>query len=192
MRARPRQRRGFTLIELLVVIAIIAILAAILFPVFAQAREKARQTACMSNMKQIGSAYIMYAQDYDEALVPGCNWNAGYSQQTDRRSYWDGLLDPYVKNLALGIQLLHTTEKLNHKIYNVGGGKAVPNRDLVAAIKHVVPDAQIQLQPGRSPRYRPDSHMDLTRLETDTGYKPKYDLQTAVGEYIDWLRTNPA
>ena len=57
---------GFTLIELLVVIAIIAILAAILFPVFAQAREKARQTACLSNMKQIGTSAMMYTQDYDE------------------------------------------------------------------------------------------------------------------------------
>ena len=61
---------GFTLIELLVVIAIIAILAAILFPVFAQAREKARQTACLSNVKQVGLGLMMYAQDYDEVL-PG-------------------------------------------------------------------------------------------------------------------------
>src|ERR1051326_2967023 len=67
----PRTRsHGFTLIELLVVIAIIAILAAILFPVFAQAREKARQTACLSNAKQIGLACRMYAQDYDEVNVP--------------------------------------------------------------------------------------------------------------------------
>src|ERR1041385_5074124 len=62
---RRRSRHGFTLIELLVVIAIIAILAAILFPVFAQVREKARQTTCSSNLKQIGTAFAMYVQDYD-------------------------------------------------------------------------------------------------------------------------------
>jgi prepilin-type N-terminal cleavage/methylation domain-containing protein len=61
-----QERPGFTLIELLVVIAIIAILAAILFPVFAQARESARQATCLSNMKQIGTASMMYVQDYDE------------------------------------------------------------------------------------------------------------------------------
>ena len=63
-------RRGFTLIELLVVIAIIAILAAILFPVFARAREKARQASCLSNTKQISLGILMYAQDYDETMVP--------------------------------------------------------------------------------------------------------------------------
>jgi prepilin-type N-terminal cleavage/methylation domain-containing protein len=64
------RRHGFTLIELLVVIAIIAILAAILFPVFAQARHKARVTVCVSRMKQLGAAWIMYAQDYDEVYSP--------------------------------------------------------------------------------------------------------------------------
>lgn len=63
------KRKAFTLIELLVVIAIIAILAAILFPVFAQAREKARMTGCVSNTKQIGLAHNMYLQDYDETFV---------------------------------------------------------------------------------------------------------------------------
>jgi prepilin-type N-terminal cleavage/methylation domain-containing protein len=85
MSTRTR-RRAFTLIELLVVIAIIAILAAILFPVFARAREKARQAACMSNLKQIGLAMMQYAQDYDQYMYPltgrgfnfpGCNVSGG-------------------------------------------------------------------------------------------------------------------
>lgn len=76
-------RRAFTLIELLVVIAIIAILAAILFPVFAQARQKARQVACLSNLKQVGTGLMMYTQDYDEVL-PG-NSTLGTNGLTDPR-----------------------------------------------------------------------------------------------------------
>jgi len=86
-------RRGFTLIELLVVIAIIAILASILFPVFARAREKARQTSCLSNMKQIGLATQMYAEDYDECL-PLYDYDTG----TDVWIYWMQEIHPYVKN----------------------------------------------------------------------------------------------
>ena len=74
MRTTRATRSGFTLIELLVVIAIIAILAAILFPVFAQAREKARQATCVSNMKQMGSAFAMYVQDYDGTFPLVAYW----------------------------------------------------------------------------------------------------------------------
>lgn len=96
-------KRGFTLIELLVVIAIIAILAAILFPVFAQAREKARAVSCLSNTKQMGTGVLMYAQDYDEAVLPwltcgpataGC---AGADPDRAGR-FWSGKMQPYVKN----------------------------------------------------------------------------------------------
>lgn len=85
IRTRPTQsNRAFTLIELLVVIAIIAILAAILFPVFAKAREKARQTSCASNEKQLGVALLQYTQDFDEDLPCGTNGgteNAGWAGQ---------------------------------------------------------------------------------------------------------------
>lgn len=86
-------RSGFTLIELLVVIAIIAILAAILFPVFAQAREKARQSACMSNLKQIGIAANMYAQDYDDTFVGSIT----ESSPSANIFFWQ-ILPPYIQN----------------------------------------------------------------------------------------------
>ena len=98
------RRRGFTLIELLVVIAIIAILAAILFPVFAQAREKARQTSCLSNMKQWGTASAMYTQDYDEMFTPPFMYQAPRAQQgCANLQWWDYLLQPYVKNNQIAI-----------------------------------------------------------------------------------------
>jgi len=102
-------RRGFTLIELLVVIAIIAILAAILFPVFARAREKARQTSCLSNMKQISLGIVMYAQDYDETMVR--NATAVYDFEApdgtpihivpQSAMLWMYLTYPYVKNVDI-------------------------------------------------------------------------------------------
>jgi prepilin-type N-terminal cleavage/methylation domain-containing protein/prepilin-type processing-associated H-X9-DG protein len=122
MMNRTRISKGFTLIELLVVIAIIAILAAILFPVFAQARAKARQISCLSNMNQIGKATLMYVQDYDEQFYPhrfNCPGPGAASVCTQYldgngnflpeakifggtasawRYYWCYIIQPYVKN----------------------------------------------------------------------------------------------
>ena len=110
------KRRGFTLIELLVVIAIIAILAAILFPVFAKAREKARQTSCLSNLKQLGLGMIMYAQDYDEtftsigyandlwydANLGAFNSNNAANPPAGMNYHgWAAVILPYVKNTQI-------------------------------------------------------------------------------------------
>src|SRR5947208_4476386 len=89
------QRRAFTLIELLVVIAIIAILAAILFPVFAQARAKARAISCTSNLKQMGLAWSMYAQDYDERTLP---WAPGTLNIGTNTIWLQDMLQAYSKN----------------------------------------------------------------------------------------------
>jgi prepilin-type N-terminal cleavage/methylation domain-containing protein/prepilin-type processing-associated H-X9-DG protein len=94
-------RKGFTLIELLVVIAIIAILASILFPVFSRAREKARESACLSNLKQIGVAVMMYASDYDDFLPLANEYPAKTSTNPSHMEGPPSLMDiiyPYVKN----------------------------------------------------------------------------------------------
>ena len=104
---QAQKRSGFTLIELLVVIAIIAILAAILFPVFAQARGQARKTACLNNAKQWATSQMMYQQDYDEAFVPFVSYGAPLLRDvgTVYRDYqpWMELLKPYTKSRDIAI-----------------------------------------------------------------------------------------
>lgn len=112
-------RRGFTLIELLVVIAIIAILAAILFPVFARAREKARQAGCSSNLKQLQLAVLMYAQDYDELLpneqytMPGGDGNTYLVD-----ACWRSVIYPYVKNAQLFICGSHRPDTSTYALFD--------------------------------------------------------------------------
>ncbi len=124
--------QGFTLIELLVVIAIIAILAAILFPVFARAREKARQTSCLNNMKQLGLGMLMYAQDYDEmfcALGGGRGWiydppvpgHPDFNRHPDHDppyiDSWANLIYPYIKNIQI-----YRCPSTNYSCYGVAYG----------------------------------------------------------------------
>ena len=101
-------KQGFTLIELLVVIAIIAILAAILFPVFAQARAAAQKTSCINNLKQLGTAAMMYATDYDEKVIP--SW-LEYQPDPGLGRTWPNIIQPYAKNKA--ITLCPTRETTN-------------------------------------------------------------------------------
>ena len=107
MAVLSRRSHGFTLIELLVVIAIIAILAAILFPVFAKARENARKSSCQSNLKQIAMALLQYAQDYDETFINNLVYNP-VTEKHDLRWHAVGV-QPYVKNS--GVLLCPSTRR---------------------------------------------------------------------------------
>src|ERR1700687_3605671 len=114
-----KRRIGFTLIDLLVVIAIIAILAAILFPVFAQARDKARQSACLSNAKQIGLAVTMYANDYDETFF----WQKDWNEEVDVGSgFWGPSYKTYVR-----WPFAHAPYIKNFEVYKCPSDKGTPD-----------------------------------------------------------------
>jgi prepilin-type N-terminal cleavage/methylation domain-containing protein/prepilin-type processing-associated H-X9-DG protein len=120
------QRKGFTLIELLVVIAIIAILAAILFPVFAQAREKARATACLSNTKQLGLAFFMYAEDYDEQWPFTTYYDVfTYPANTPTGGQpWVLSTQPYIKNWQVEVCPSDSEQAGMTKLDSISGGQS--------------------------------------------------------------------
>ena len=133
-----QKRHGFTLIELLVVIAIIAILAAILFPVFARAREKARQTSCLNNCKQIGLAFQMYVQDYYEMMpfyiiYTPVNCYRDYVGSTGNYLFWMDVLYPYIKNKQVFVCPSYKTgtsyfQGYGWNVYGIGYGGNHPTR----------------------------------------------------------------
>ncbi len=98
----------------------------------------------------------------------------------------DGLDLAYVKDTGRAIALLQLADKLNHRTYNVGSGRATTNAQLIEAIKRVVPDAQIDLPAGGGDA--PHLVLDISRLQEDTGYQAAYDTERAVGDYLAWLR----
>src|ERR1700719_3981548 len=92
---------------------------------------------------------------------------------------------------AAAIQLLQMADKLSHGVYNIGSERLLTYGEFVEAVKTVVPDAQVSLQPGRNPRHRPNAYMDITRIKEEVGYRPQFDIQRGVEEYIEWLRNHP-
>jgi UDP-glucose 4-epimerase len=96
----------------------------------------------------------------------------------------------YVKDCGRAIALLMLAERLNHGTYNVSTGRLVRNSEVVAAINAAVPGANISLPAGRDPGRPPDNYLDTTRLREDTGFRPEYDVERAVPDYVDWLRNH--
>src|SRR5437867_5456150 len=93
----------------------------------------------------------------------------------------------YIKDMARAIALLQTAEKRQYNVYNVASGKVTPNRELVEAVKRVVPDFKVDLPPGHFP-CPPLPLPDTKRLQADTGFSPKFDTQSAIQHYADWLK----
>lgn len=208
------QRNGFTLIELLVVIAIIAILAAILFPVFAQARASARKTVCVSNVKQFATGVLMYAQDYDETIpifdYGKCDWgdvpcafpnlgNPG-TDPNEQDTMFAGHVQPYIKNRDMTYCPEAGKTNWAAAIGNAAGVPYVPQLDtrgiyqstfsqmaVNALIVRFYPSGTGNITPPMSTWVRPAELIMLTG-DSVWGYGTGGDLspQNAVGNSIVW------
>jgi UDP-glucose 4-epimerase len=94
----------------------------------------------------------------------------------------------YVKDCGAGNALLMTADKLNHRTYNVGTGRATKNSELLAEIKKQIPSFEFELSPGAGPGNRPNSFMDISRIQEDTSYKPRFLVDKSIPDYVGWLR----
>jgi UDP-glucose 4-epimerase len=105
----------------------------------------------------------------------------------------DGIDSLFVRDCARAVALIATAERLSHRVYNVGSGRAVTNAEVASAILRVIPEAAIELSPGPAPDGRsPVASMTIERLERDTGYRPSFTLEEGIRDYVDWLRAgNP-
>jgi UDP-glucose 4-epimerase len=98
----------------------------------------------------------------------------------------------YVKDCARAIALMQTAKHLNHATYNVGGGQAFTNSEVVASLTAAVPGFKTKLAPGETPGHPTDPYLALDRLRDDTGFKPEYSLETGIHQYVTWLRKGNA
>ena len=97
----------------------------------------------------------------------------------------------FVKDCAEVLTLVHRAEKLQHRVYNVAGGRAVRMEEVVDAVKEMVPDAKIELRPGSSPgNDSQDAYLDLTRVKEEFGFTPRFPVERGIPEYLNWLRTH--
>ena len=97
----------------------------------------------------------------------------------------------YVKDCATAIQLLQMAKQLSHRVYNIGNDAPLNYREFAELVKKSVPGTEINLQAGRGPRSRPNAYMDNSRIREEVGYRPEYNPERAIAEYIDWLRKHP-
>ena len=120
------------------------------------------------------------------------NTEPDFSDRTGGKIFEDDQADwTYVKDVARGIQQLHTAEKLSHRIYNVASGRASSNRDAFEAVRKAVPGARCSaLKPGKTPGASTNPATDLARA-AEVGYRPEHSLETGIAAYIDWLRASP-
>jgi UDP-glucose 4-epimerase len=121
------------------------------------------------------------------------NVEPDFSDRPDGKIFEDDQADwTYVKDVARGIQTVHTAPRLAHRIYNIGSGRGSSNKEIVEAVRKAVPGARgAVLKPGRTPGGSANPATDLSRIKAEVGYEPEHTIETGIAAYIDWLQRNP-